>query len=85
MLKILQLYVCSFQKRVHVEDILIKLNVFFYKRSKNFITMKFEKRSAIASTKINSKPIQTKIYIKTKIESYMEKTQKKALNVIIYQ
>ena len=47
--------------------------------------MKFEKRSAIASTKINSKPIQTKIYIKTKIESYMEKTQKKALNVIIYQ
>ena len=64
-LKRLYLHAYSFQKWVHAEEILIKLNVCLFNKR--------WKKSARLSKKTDSKPVYNEKYLKTKIKSYNRK------------
>ena len=73
MLKI-DLYAYSFQKWVHIEEILIKLNVYLFFIEDEKMSQKYneisKKVSNIIKTEFDNKPVYHKKYIKIKIKSY---------------
>ena len=98
MLRKLDLYACSTQKCIYLDDILMKLNVciFFIKEEKVFDKYNeiCEKVSNDIKKEFDGKPVHNEKYLKTKIKSYIGKFhkiftiikyQKKTLNVFVYQ
>ena len=81
-------YVYCSQKRVHVKEILMKLNIcFFWYCKRSWIVrrtiMKFGKKSANSFKKwVDTKPVYNKKYLKTKTRSYEGKIRRVTFEAI---
>ena len=71
MLNILGLFENVFQKLVHIEENLMKLNICLFEDDELLENYnEYGKKSEIPSKNFNSEPVDNKKYLKTKIKSY---------------